>query len=79
MANGMPVSLVYHLDRSPEKQLLRGKVGKIHSWVLSTDETSDARAGAQRILSHVPLVVFVDFMTNDWQVGDLPNLSLIHI
>jgi len=31
---GMPVALTDHIDRSPEKQLLRGRVGYIHSWVL---------------------------------------------
>ena len=33
LAIGMPVSLTQHLDRSPEKALLRGRTGRVHSWV----------------------------------------------
>ena len=33
LIQNMPVALTDHIDRSPEKQLLRGKVGYIHSWV----------------------------------------------
>eukprot|EP00973_Karenia_brevis_P006518 886984-Karenia_brevis.AAC.1 len=69
----MPVSLVDHLDRSPDKQILRGKVGNIHSWVPDEDEQSEILQGKTRGLSHVPQVVVVDFMTQDWQVGDLPR------
>ena len=32
LIKGLPVALTDHLDRSPDKQLLRGKIGTIHSW-----------------------------------------------
>ena len=34
----MPVALTDHIDRNPEKQLLRGKIGFVHSWVLEEGE-----------------------------------------
>ena len=40
LVKGMPVALVDHLDRSPEKQLLRGRVGTIGSWVEHDKEKS---------------------------------------
>ena len=64
LAVGLPVMLVDHLDRNPTKQLLRGKEGHIHSWVQDPDERSVSDSNAdERLLSHVPLCVFVDFHT----------------
>ena len=54
----MPVALTDHVDRNPDVQLLRGKNGFIHSWVLHGDETSEIENGV-RILQKLPLVVFV--------------------
>ena len=36
----MPVTLTNHRNRSPDEQLLRGKVGTIHPWVVADAETS---------------------------------------
>ena len=70
LATGLPVMLVDHLDRSPNKQLLRGKEGHVHSWVLDADEKSEqTNAESHRILSHVPVCVFVDFHTQAWQIA----------
>ena len=33
LVHGMPVALTDHIDRNPQKQLLRGKIGHIHSWI----------------------------------------------
>ena len=33
LAIGMPVALTQHLDRSEDKLLLRGRVGRVHSWL----------------------------------------------
>ena len=38
LIHGMPVATTDHIDRSPEKAILRGRVGFIHSWVLHKDE-----------------------------------------
>ena len=74
LAVGLPVMLVDHLDRNPAKQLLRGIEGHIHSWVNDPDEKStyDANADA-RLLSHVPLCVFVDFHTDSWNIPGAPG------
>jgi len=34
LVHGMPMSLTDHIDRNPKKQLLRGKIGYLHSWVV---------------------------------------------
>jgi hypothetical protein len=32
LAPGMPVALTDHIDRSSDKQLLKGRIGRVHSW-----------------------------------------------
>ena len=74
LAVGLPVMLVDHLDRNPSKQLLRGKEGHIHSWVQDPDERSVSDSNAdERLLSHVPLCVFVDFHTEAWSIPGAPG------
>ena len=58
LARGMPVTLTDHIDRSQEKQLLRGRVGKIHSWVLAEGEKREFVDGV-RILNQMPKAVLV--------------------
>jgi len=83
LVRGMPVSLQDHLDRDQKKQLLRGRVGYLHGWVLHAEETSLFDNG-HRILKRPPRVVFVRFRELvgagaaaqwedcKWVVGDLP-------
>ena len=47
LAVGMPVAMTDHIDRSPDKQILRGRVGVVHSWVLDPAEDSVARNGVR--------------------------------
>ena len=35
---GMPVAVTEHINRSYDKRILKGRVGYIHSWVLSPHE-----------------------------------------
>ena len=64
LAVDMPVALADHLDRSSEKQLLKGTVGHVHSWVLHPDERSEETPpGVPRLLSHRPKAIFVQFPT----------------
>ncbi len=72
LAVGLPVALVDHLDRSSEKQLLRGKVGTADSWILREDERSREDQKGSRVLSHVPRVVFVKSHTEEWILPGLP-------
>eukprot|EP00973_Karenia_brevis_P042913 5940817-Karenia_brevis.AAC.1 len=56
----MPVALTDHLDRNPEKNLLRGRTGYVESWVL--DEREDSMFDEQkRILKYPPTAVLVQF------------------
>ena len=66
LAVGLPVMLVDHLDRNPEKQLLRGKTGRIHSWVNDEAETTIPGGSEAITLSNAPACVFVDFNTKAW-------------
>ena len=44
LVKGLPVALTDHIDRNPDKRLLRGKVGHIHSWILhSSDQVAKQR------------------------------------
>ena len=76
LIKGMPVAVTDHIDRSPDKQLLRGKVGRIHSWVLGENETSVFEDGV-RILKKLPKMVLVKFTKADGSDVDwkLPGLE----
>ena len=41
LVKGMPVALTDHISRHPKMKLLKGKVGKVHSWILDDDEKSE--------------------------------------
>ena len=56
LAIGMPVALTDHVDRSPDKLLLRGKQGHVHSWVWRDN-------------NNLPDVVYVKFADAQWQLG----------
>ncbi|HIF22532.1 MAG TPA: hypothetical protein EYQ27_11655, partial [Gemmatimonadetes bacterium] len=65
LAHGLPVALTDHLDRSPDKNLLRGKLGFVESWV--EDEREDSAYDQEkRILRYVPRVVFVQYYEQVW-------------
>ena len=51
----MPVAMTDHIDRSEDKRILRGRVGRIDSWVLADDESSVFENG-KRILKKLLLV-----------------------
>ena len=45
----------------------------MHSWIRNPDESTVESDGQDRILSHVPLCVFVDFRTEAWTVPGAPG------
>ena len=71
----MPVMLTDHVDRNPEKNLLRGRIGWIRSWELGDNEKS-RNDGSRRSLTKLPKAVYVKFMVEkegklvdpEWQV-----------
>ena len=60
LAIGMPVALTDHVDRSPDKLLLRGTRGHVHSWVWQEN-------------NNMPDVVYVKFADAQWQLAGTPE------
>ncbi len=60
IVKNVPVALQDDIDRNRGKQLLRGRVGYVDSWILHDDEESTFKKG-KRILPRPPRVVFVRF------------------
>ena len=56
LVEGMPVMLTDHVDRNPEKNLLRGRIGWIRSWELGDNETS-RNDSSRRSLTKLPKVI----------------------
>ena len=51
LAEGMPVALTDHIDRSEDKNLLRGRVGRVQSWICDGDgEHDQVTRGGETIL-----------------------------
>ena len=74
----MPMALTDHIDRNPEKRLLRGKIGHVHSWVVQPDEPTDFHNGV-RILGKLPKAVFLKFEGVDWTLPGLTEKGLYPI
>ena len=71
----MPVAVTEHIDRGAEKLILRGRIGYIHSWILSSTEKSVFENG-RRVLNTLPEVVYVKFVNDNgkdlsWRMPDL--------
>ena len=71
LVSDMSAALTDHIDRNPEKNLLRGSVGFIHSWILH-DAESCAYEDGVCVLRKLPRVVFVKFPGAKWV---LPGMS----
>jgi hypothetical protein len=78
LIRGMPITLLDHIDRSPEKLLLRGKFGHVHSWVLHEKDESQYE-GSCRVLDRPPIVVFVKFPGAEWKLDGLNEPGLYPI
>ena len=79
LANGLPVMLVDHLDRSPDKQLLSGRVGHVLSWVEHDEEMTQAGEKSERTLSQMPKVILVEFHTDAWRMPGMPKAGVYPI
>ena len=78
LIHGMPIALTDHIDRNPEKQLLKGKIGYVHSWVLHAEEKSEFKQGA-RILEKMLKVVFIKFPDATWTLPGVTEQGLYPI
>ena len=65
--NDIKLAMTDRIDRSPDKQILRGRIGAVHSRALHGGEDSGAKDGV-RILRRLPKVVFVKFANATWQL-----------
>jgi hypothetical protein len=72
IVKGLPVALTDHIDRSPDKNLLRGRVGTIEGWILD-DEDLGLAPSENVILKKQPKMVFVKFDRAEWQIAGLPK------
>ena len=75
LLKNMPVAVTEHIDRGAEKLILRGRIGYIHSWILSSIEKSVFENG-RRVLNTLPEVVYVKFVNDNgqdvsWRMPDL--------
>ena len=78
LALGMPMALTDHIDRNPEKQLLRGKIGFVHSWVLEDGEQVVYKNG-QAVLNKLPRAVFLKFPDAKWTLPGMEEPGLYPI
>ena len=60
LAEGLPVAMTDHIDRNPEKNLLKGRVCYVDSWILDDHEDSVFENG-RRILRRAPKAVLVQY------------------
>ena len=66
LAIGMKVALTQHVDRSQDKLLLKGTVGRVHSWVW---QANDPR----------PSIVYVKFVGATWQLDGVDEQGVYPI
>ena len=74
LAKGMLVALTDHIDRNPQKNLLRGRIGYIDSWVVRDDEHSVYEDGV-RVLQHMVTMVLVQY--KEWVENDHGELEYV--
>ena len=70
LAKGLPMMLTEHLDRNPEKSLLKGRIGYVKRWVLDDREDSEFVDNA-RYLRYPPKALFLQF--TEWVYDDKNN------
>ena len=77
LVHGLPVMLADHVDRSPEKQLLRGKIGHVVGWVLQKEDANVCRGS--ETLAKLPVTVFVKFPKAKWKLPGLKECGVYPI
>ena len=73
---GMPVALTDHVDRSLNKNLLRGRIGTVESIVYADNDTSISSDGV-RVTEKLPKVIYVRFQEENGRACSwtLPSLK----
>ncbi len=67
----MPLPLTDHVDRSKEKQLLRGRIGFVHAICFHEGQIFQEDQGSV-ICNKLPVSILVRFEGVSWTVGSLP-------
>ena len=78
LVRGMPMTLTDHLDRSPDRNLLRGRVGTVHSWILHEDDHADFYEQSTS-LKKLPEVVFLKFKNAKWKLEGMTEAGVYPI
>ena len=68
LAIGMPIALADHVERSHERQLLRGTEGIVHSIALHPDDELARKGKEVYVLQQLPVCVFVVIAGAEWRV-----------
>jgi len=79
LAQGMPVALTDHLDRSSGKLLLRGREATVDHWAEHEDEVSRVSACGDRVLAYMPRMIVLDFHTDTFHLPTMERPGLYPI
>ena len=69
LVQGMPMVLGSHLDRSPERRMLKGTRVLFHSVQLHEEDEKAVKGKPMYILQHLPICVYVQKPGVHWKVG----------
>ena len=78
LVKGMPVAFTDHISRRPKMKLLKGKVGKVHSWILDDEEKSTVQE-QDRVLTKLPKAVIVHFHGETWHIKGMEEPGMYPI
>ena len=67
----MPVFLTQHVDRDPERNLLKGRRGVVEDWVLDKEEVQGDPSAKEVVLTRPPVCVILFFPGATWQLPGL--------
>ena len=73
LAKNLPMVLADHLDRDPERNLLRGTSCVIYDWVLGSEETAVGSANDEYMLQDMVTCVRVKFPDAKWKLHGMPR------
>ena len=70
LVRDMPLILMEHLDRSPEKRMMKGTKVLLHSVQLHPEDEKASRGKEVYVLQHLPVCVYVRKPGATWKIGD---------
>lgn len=67
----MPVFLTQHVDRDPERSLLKGRRGFVEDWILDKEEVEGDPTAKEVVLTRPPVCVILYFPEGTWKLPGL--------